>query len=48
MVIKFKKAVNGQDSNEWKEEIKNEHTRMATNSIWEPFDKNDLPEEQRS
>ena len=42
--MKFKEAMNGPDSNKWKEEIENEHTRMVTNSIWKPLDKKDLLE----
>ena len=34
-VMKFKEAMNGPDSDKRKEEIKNEHTRMVTNGIWE-------------
>ena len=30
-VIKFKEAMNGPDSNKWKEKIENEHKRMMTN-----------------
>ena len=32
------------DSDKWKEEIKNEHKRVATNRVWEPLDKKDLSE----
>ena len=37
-VMKFKKAMNRPD-------IKNEHKQMMMNTVWEPLDKNDLPEE---
>ena len=30
-VMKFKEAMNGQDSNKWKEDIENRHTRMVMN-----------------
>ena len=44
-VMKFKEAINGPDSNKWKEEIENEKKKMVTNRVWEPLDKNGLPEE---
>ena len=37
--MKFKKAMNKPDSNKWREETKNEHTRMMINGVWEPLDK---------
>ena len=43
-VMKLKDSMNRPDSNEWKEEIKNEQKRMVTNGIWEPLDKKDLTE----
>ena len=43
-VMNFKEAMNRQDSNKWIKEVNNEHKRMAMNSVWEPFDKKDLPE----
>ena len=32
-VMKFEVAVNGPDSDKWKEEIESEHTRMMSNGI---------------
>ena len=37
--MKFKDAMNGPDSNKWKENIKNEHKIMVINRVWELLDK---------
>ena len=42
--MKFKEAMNGPDSDTWKEESGNEDKRMVMNGVWEPLDKNDFIE----
>ena len=47
-VIKFKETKNEPDSKKWKEEIKNEYTKMVMNGMWEPLDKRICHRKQRS